>query len=93
MHGSKFHWDGGDTFLRPVLHDVLQLDLETQLAQASRDVDSEGLLTTKQAGNPADSLREIDAFSDSTRRHTSMATTLLLARLTLAATEASMLSE
>jgi len=93
MHGSQFHWDGGNTFLRAVLHDVLQLDLEPQLGQAPRDVDSEGLLTTKQTGNPADSLHEIDAFLDSTRRHTSMATTLLLARLTLAATEASMLSE
>jgi hypothetical protein len=62
MHGSKFHWDGGDTFLRAVLQDVLQLDLELQLAQAPRDVDSEGLLTTKRTGNPADSLHEVDDY-------------------------------
>ena len=43
-----------------VLHNVLQLDLESQLAQAPRDVNSEGLLTTQRTGNPADSLREID---------------------------------
>jgi hypothetical protein len=44
------------------LHDVLQLDLNLQLAQAPRDINSEGPLTTKGTGNLAESLSEIDDF-------------------------------